>query len=186
MLSFQDPEAGMPSSGPRTFIWFKSWDYTWDSARFLSCVQDQAPGKEHQGYTRGDSTSHIRIFAENTQIWTEITLTHSKISKFTLIYTYFSRRLGMSLQNISWGSKCFCFIYTHDKFYPILRTYGLDTADLRIFLIFYVPDDRFHVSVISDRLSDSVTQWMFSLLYKLASPHMLSPFSHAINGTLFS
>eukprot|EP00493_Phyllostaurus_siculus_P005304 UN05342 len=43
--------------------------------------------------------------------------------------------------------------------------------------MFYVSDDRFHVSVISDRLSDSVTQWKLCLLYKLASPHMLSPLS---------
>ena len=55
----------------------------------------------------------------------------------------------------------FYLIETHDEFDSILRTYGLDTADIRIFLMFYVSDDRFHVSVISDRLSDSVTRWKF-------------------------
>ena len=57
----------------------------------------------------------------------------------------------------------FYLIGTHDEFDSILRTYGLDTADIRIFLMFYVSDDRFHVSVISDRLSDSVTQSVYSL-----------------------
>ena len=141
MLSFQNPEAGMLSSGPRAFIWFKSWDFTWDSPRFFSCVQDQAPGKKHQGYTRGDSTSHIKIFAENTQIWTKTTLTHSKISKFTF-YTYFSRQYVRGHPSEIFGPNyClnwFCFIWTHDKFDSILRTYGLNTAGLRIFLIFYV------------------------------------------------